>query len=379
MLSVDNNDLPAGKVLDLNSTSTALSAAGVYTGTWQDVSAYDSVVVAVKTDVDGSYQVQFSPDGTNADSTLTRYYKSALPEPPHRFTITRRYVRVVYTNGSSDQSYMRLQTLVGQKTPLNVPLDAVASQDYDATMVRPSDYHNEVALGIRQGSSLWNKFGYNNDVDTGTETIWEPGGLFVAPTSAQTLTIVSTSTDDDVGGSGCQSVIVYGVDGNYDFQTEVVELDGTTPVVTSNTWLGVNRVAAYLGANVGRIVATATTDTTVQASIPATEGTTQQCIFFVPRKHTALGRGVLLNVNKLSGASPKVTVVCWVTSLVSNARYNVFQYTIDTAVENHLIFDPIFPFPVGEKSLIEWRATTNTDNTVVNLRFSMEVIRAFDA
>ena len=106
-----------------NSSTTPLGIAGVFTGTWVDVSAYPELMVAVTADADGSYAIQFSPDGTNIDSTLTRYYRTGQINAPHRFTVTRSYFRVVFTNGSVAQTVFRLQTLLGVFGELNAPTD----------------------------------------------------------------------------------------------------------------------------------------------------------------------------------------------------------------------------------------------------------------
>ena len=181
-----------GKVSQINSSTTALNDAEVFTGEWEDWSGYPSVSVAVKTDQDGTFAIQFSPDGTNQDSTLTRYYRTSQIEAPHRFTVTRKYGRVVFTNDSgSNQTLFRLQTILGGQTELNTPCDSTLAQDFDATVVRPTDYNTEVALGRRQGATLWNKFGYNPDVDVGTEVVASWGGTFAPLTTATTISIVS--------------------------------------------------------------------------------------------------------------------------------------------------------------------------------------------
>lgn len=287
-ISLDPDSEAFGQVSTGNSTTTLLAAAAVFTGVWEDVSGYDSVVIAAKTDQDGSYSVQFSPDGVNADSSLTRYYRTAKINAPHRFTITRKYCRIVFTNDSaSDQTYLRMQTSYGDKADLNAPCDSIVAQDFDATIVRPTNYNAEVALGRRQGASLWNKFGYNENVSIGTEAIVSWGGTFTPLTTATTISIVSDSTADDDGGTGCNSVVLYGLDANRDEVIEVVTLDGTTPVVTTSTWLGINRVAMFLcgtgKVNAGTITATAVTDASTMAQMPASGGVTQQCIFHVPR------------------------------------------------------------------------------------------------
>jgi hypothetical protein len=373
------------KISTDNSTTTLLTNGSTYTGTWEDCSAYADVIVAVKTDQNGIFYVDFSPDGDNVDSTLTKYYNTTDIEAPHRFTVTRQYFRVRFTNDSgSDQTFLRLQTSLKESSnDLNVPLDQPIARDYDSISVRPSDYHDEIALGLRQGSTLWNKFGYNNDIDTGTELVASFGGTFAPLTSASTLTFVSSSTADDDGGTGANSVIVYGVDANRKSQLEIVTMDGTNNVVTSSTWLGINRVAIYtVGSgqvNAGTITVTATTGGSTQAEMPAGEGTTQQCIFFTQANHQGLFKWLELNCLKLSGSSPKVTVKAWVFSAVTNAKYEVFRLNIDTAVENTLQFMPPIPFVVGEKSAFWLEATTNADNTALSARFSLVEVKDKDA
>ena len=240
-----------------------------------------------------------------------------------------------------------------------------------------TDYKYNAALGKVAGATVWNKWGYNADIDTAAqETIWSPGGLLTYMTSADTLDIVSSDVNDTSAGTGARSIIIYGVDENRASQIEVVTLNGTTPVTTTNQWLGVNRMSIYLAgssaANEGDITASATTAATTQAEIPATQGSTQHAFFFTQAGHTALADWLWLNINKISGGgSPRVTIQAWVTSLVSGAQYEVFEATIDTSVENTVELRPSQPFVIGEKSLFELRASTDTNNTVVNARFSL--------
>jgi hypothetical protein len=55
--------MPTSKVSTDNSHSTLITDGSNFTGAWEDVSQYDSVVVAVKTDQNGYFEIQFSPDG----------------------------------------------------------------------------------------------------------------------------------------------------------------------------------------------------------------------------------------------------------------------------------------------------------------------------
>lgn len=373
---------PAAIIDTGNSTTTLLTASSVFTGDWLLATQYDSITVAVATDQDGTLEVQFSPDGSNVDSTLTRYYRTALINAPHRFTIARAYVRVKFTNtSSSDQTYLRLQSIVGDKAPLNAPIDSTLAQNYDALPTRPTNYHAEVALGRRQGHTQWNKWGYNTDVDTAApELIASFGGSFSPMTTARTLSVVSTSTDDDNGGTGCNNVVVYGVDENREAQTVVVTMNGTTPVVTTESWLGVNRIAVgSCGSgqvNAGTITATATTDLTTQGQIPAGVGSSQQCIFYVQTGHRALFNLLHIDVTRFgSGTEPVVTVKCWVYSPVSNAKYEVARILIDSSLQNSADLTPESPFPVVGPAVFWLEATTSRDDTEVAARFDVIEVR----
>lgn len=373
------------EVSTLNSTTTPLDAAATFTGEWEDGLNYPSISLAVRTDQNGTFTIQFSPDGVNVDSTLTRYYRTNQIEAPHNFARSRRYFRVTFTNTSSaNQTFLRFQVLKGNVPVLNAPLDFSLAQDFDATVVRPTDFRYEVALGRRQGATTWNKFGINLDLDIGTEVLAEQGGTFTLLTTGSTLTIVSSNAYDTAAGTGARSIIIQGVDANRVMQNEVVTLNGTTPVVTATNWLGINRAAIYLAGsgyvNAGNINITATTGGSVQAFIPTGKGTTQQCIFFTQDNHTFLTDWLTLNAVKLSGGlQPIVDFRGWVWSAVSNAKYEVLYAVIDANIEVTKTYNPSQPFIIGEKSVFWIEATTTQNNTVVSGRFSGIEFRDVDA
>lgn len=378
-----------GTVSSDNSHSTLITNGSNFTGTWEDVTPYESLIVAVKTDQDGYFEVQFSPDGTNQDSTLTRYYRTSQIEAPHRFTITRSYFRVVfYNNSGSDQTFFRLQTSLGLKGDLNAPLDSTLSQDFDSISVRPSDYATEVALGRRQGASTWNKFGYNEDVDTGTnEVLASFGGAFNQNlASGETLDIVSDSANDtNTSGTGVNQLVIFGVDSNWEEVTEVVAMNGLTTVTTTNSFLGVNRMTIFTSgssdSNVGTITATATTSGNVMAEMPATQGTTQQCLFYVPAGHQFLATWLYMNAIKSSGggSNPDVSFYAYVYSAVVDSQFEVYRDDIDLSVETTKQLTPSEPFVIGEKSIFWLEAGSTANNTSVRGRFSGKLIRNVDA
>lgn len=92
------------------STSTALTGSATFTSDAQPAAPYSSLVIAAKTDQDGTLYVDFSPDSTNWDSTLTFAVNASINEV-HRLTITRPFFRVRYVNGPAAQSYFRLTVM----------------------------------------------------------------------------------------------------------------------------------------------------------------------------------------------------------------------------------------------------------------------------
>lgn len=68
------------------------------------------------------------------------------------------------------------------------------------------------------------------------------GGIYQTPITADSLELVSSSIEDASGGVGATSVVVEGIASDWTRQTEVIALNGTTPVNLTNTWLRVYRV-----------------------------------------------------------------------------------------------------------------------------------------
>ena len=361
------------------STTDPLDNGNTWTSDWVDVSGHETLVLAVKTDQNGIYYVKFSPDGTNADSTLTRYYNTGDIEPPHRFTITRQYAQIVFTNDSgSNQTYFRLQTLLGQHTNLNAPIDSTLARDFDAIVTRPTNLYHEAARSLRQGSSVWNKFGYNPDIDNTTAVIAAFGGTYTPPTTATTLTIVSSSTadDGDPAGTGANNIVIYGIDANRQYQLEQVTMNGTTNVVTTTTWLGINRVAVGLAgsglANAGNITITATTGGATLAYVPVGESVTQQAIYHNEADHICCAEELFFSALKTSGgASPELILKGWVFSPVSNCKYEVFRGKMNIALGNNFVYSPKIPFVLNSGDVLWFECTTDTVNTTVSCRFSL--------
>lgn len=249
---------------------------------------------------------------------------------------------------------------------------------HDGTTLITENYLYSVASGEVNGAVIWNKFGFNDDIDTATdpEIIASWGGdnsIFLS--TAEKLNISSTSSTDKLGDTGAQSVLIYGIDSTRTALQELVFLNGSNVVQTTNSFLGVNRMVIYLGGsdqrNDGDITASSSSTDKIQAQIPAGLGTSQQSFFFIEANHTFLNNYLVFNANKLAGGvSPKLTIIGWSRSYVSNAEYEIMRNIIDTSVENTIQLTPLTPFVLGEKSILYFTAETDTNNAQVSVRFS---------
>jgi hypothetical protein len=171
----------------------------------------------------------------------------------------------------------------------------------------PWDYFIDVATGDVPGRSLISVFGHNADVDA-AEDIWDPGGDWVAPTSAQTLSIVL--------GTGVRTVSISGLDANWNRIHETVTLNGVTAVSTTKSYIRVFHFHGLTfgsgGTNAGNITATASSDATVQAQITAGEGHNLAALYTIPTGKTGyiIGAGGALNKEgSVAGGSVELRLV----------------------------------------------------------------------
>ena len=367
----------------LNQSTTLLTNGSTFTGTAEQ-NSYNDVMVVVKTDQDGILYVEFSPDGTNWDTSLSFQYKTDRINPPHIFEKGGRYFRARFTNDSgSDQTYFRLNTYFGNTmSALTAPINGTLAENYDATVVRPTDYESEVAMGKRQGRTTWNKFGFNTDSDVGTEIIASFGGAFDPTTdimsTAQTFTIAYNNTTDGLGQTGALTLGITYLDENYLSQFAIHTLSNTGSDVTSFTGLGINRVYVLsnggAGYNVNDITITATTDATTQAQIPAEDSLTQQCIFHTQINHTFLTDYLRFKILKPSGGgSGNGFIKGYTWSRVTNTRYEIYKEAYATSSSQDIVIElrPSQKFPIGGREVLYFVIeNTSGNNTYISGRFS---------
>ena len=219
---INRNHIDSG-----NSTSAALNSGATFTGESADVAAHSSIVVSCYTDQIGTLYVEFSTDGTNWDSSLT-FTVAANTNEVHRITITKRYLRVRFTNTSaSNQTYLRLQTIVGEHVQLTSSLTSTIQADADTLVVRPMDFNIMVAEGLYQNRVNTIKDGINFDIDTGSvpEDVTNEGGIYTGfPENPAASEILVSGADT---GTVYYSYMATDTDTDYTFASKAITGAGT--------------------------------------------------------------------------------------------------------------------------------------------------------
>jgi hypothetical protein len=124
------------------------------------------------------------------------------------------------------------------------------------------------------------------------------------PTVAETISVVSTSSEDSAGLTGIRSVVITGLSGAGGTQSEVVGLTGTVAAVTSLTFLRINNIEAVtVGSNSGArgtITFTNTTSLVLIDQININKNRNESCKITVPIGSTYQITGVQFSADRLS-------------------------------------------------------------------------------
>jgi len=219
-------------------------------------------------------------------------------------------------------------------------------------------YGLRVAQGKVAGLTHVYKYGYNADIDTATETVWTYGDEYNWLGAATVLKITSNSTDDDVAGAGALTLMVEGLDADYEEISETVILTGQVSKNTNKSYLRVHRMYVLTAGasltNVGEIFAFtgAHTDgdpnvsTTVHSHIAADAGQTLQAFYTIPAGKVAC----MHTLNGTCSDNTNSIVLSLRTRLEGAAWRTKEQFAVH---QGSVIFDKRFPQIITEKTDVE--------------------------
>jgi len=231
--------------------------------------------------------------------------------------------------------------------------------------VASAPWEIQVARGLVSGASQLNIFAYSDTVKTTFYTLWELTGTtqYAFPTSAVTMTLVSTSASDNTRAT----ILVSGLDSSWNLITETVTLNGTTNVTTTNSFLRINSmIMTSTGTgqttNVGTITAKNGGITYSQINIGV--GRSQAGVYSVPNGYTMY----LTSINAFNGDAAAGNAINYQVKSTNNAQTNPVTLTVlQTAWDQRYQVIRNNPFPYTQKTDLQWQFSTASGTHIVGL------------
>jgi len=156
--------------------------------------------------------------------------------------------------------------------------------------VSSMDYLYDIAEGNVPDHVAIHHFGHNTSVAVAIETIYHVSNLRTYLTAAERLQIASTAGADDSGGTGARTLIVNGLDANYDILVETITMNGGANVLTDASFLRVADItvatAGATGYNEGIITISDNADAIILDQIEIRENKSHCACYTTPNGHT---------------------------------------------------------------------------------------------
>jgi len=152
-------------------------------------------------------------------------------------------------------------------------------------------YLYDIAEGNMDDHYPLHKYGINLQVGTAYETVYRGGNNYTYITTATKLYFAGEAGVDRSDGVGARTVILDGLDGNYDELSETITMNGATAVPTTATFLRINDcyvdTAGSSGTNSGVITIKNGAGSTTYDTLTASTGHLQSAVWTVPANHSA--------------------------------------------------------------------------------------------
>jgi hypothetical protein len=228
------------------------------------------------------------------------------------------------------------------RTPTGLPLEM--------------DYRAGVMFGMIPTQSRAAAYGHTPTA-TANSDVWEGTSLYPFQFSAVPLEILSSSANDASAGTGARTMMIAGLDGNWNVQSEIITLNGVTPVATAKSYMrinGLNIVTAGSGnVNAGDITLRLSGAGATQAIARAGYGFAKQAIYTVPASNTLLITDLLFAVGGTGNAVGVIYSFCRVNSTGIITITNEYNVNPSQAFERK----PVMGGIVAEKTALIMRIT----------------------
>jgi hypothetical protein len=193
------------------------------------------------------------------------------------------------------------------------------------------------------------------------------------------MTVSSTSADDTAAGTGARTVVVQGLDANYNEVTETVTMNGQTAVTMSASLLRVNYAYVATAGSGNSAAGDIYIGTgTVTAGVPATAydiikfdyNNTTTGSYTVPASYTAYVSQGLFSAGQTGGSNQVQG------RLLTRGTNNIRMTAAITSLNNG-VADYVFEYPlaVPEKTTIEATAIGSSTNNAVSSMFILLLVK----
>lgn len=236
----------------------------------------------------------------------------------------------------------------------------------------------EVARGKIAKHTLVRVVGLNPDIDSASEEdVVAFGGSQPYYSAADTLEIVSSSTaDTNSSGIGARQLRLSGLNGSHALITEDINLNGTTVVTSSNSYLSsVKATLLTSGANEtnsGDITIRDLTSGTTLAYMPAGFGRTLDAVYTVPAAKT--GYIISWHSSIYTASDTHVEMRLMVADDTVGWRLEALHELDHAGTSVYARSSSDLMIPVKAKGRIRVRAKASADNTGVASEFAVILI-----
>lgn len=294
-----------------NSTTKPLTAGQSFVGKPEDVNDFTHVYLFGATDQETQIELEYSQDGVTWSSQQI-YVVSPNEDTVETDRIKGKYLRATITNISqSDQTYLRAfvsmqnqavsDVLGKRKQPdpgLNLTMGVIPKYE----SVRMSGYYADVSNKVQD---LTNTTLHAFPAQSRSRNTLSSEYTGHPTSDPELVEIASSSNNDKLSSAGMRTIKLWGLrtSTSSNYESEVLSLNGSTPVRSSNTWFRIQRMEGLTygsnGRNVGNIVVRHTRTTkNVFSVVLANNGRSMESAYTIPANKT----GILRNLNIKLGA-----------------------------------------------------------------------------
>lgn len=237
----------------------------------------------------------------------------------------------------------------------------------------------QVARNQIQGHRNVTVFGFNPDVDTTQVSVWPLPSLITFPPSALQMTVSSTSASDTSAGTGARTVVVQGLDANYNEVTETVTMNGQTAVTMTTAMLRVNYAYVATAGSGNSAAGDIYIGTgTVTSGVPATPydiikfdyNNTTTGSYTVPAGYTAYVSQGLFSAGQAGGSNQVQGRL--LSRGVDNIRRTAAITSLNNGVANY-VFE--YPLAIPEKTTLEATAIGSSNNNACSSMFILLLVK----